>query len=295
MKGCEKVKYKDYYDVLGVDKNSDEKQIRKAYRKLAKKYHPDHNAGDKSAEEKFKEISEAYEVLSDSDKRSKYDKFGHDLGAGGYNASDFDPRDFGFTGSFTGAGGYSDLFEMLFGSGGGFSYNPFSRKSTVNRKGSNVSATISVSLLEAYNGAKKSFIYDNNENITVAIPKGIKSGEKLRLKGKGSQGRAGRGDLILTVNVVSDGKYSLEGLNIYSDLILTPWEAYNGCKKTLRTLGGDVTLSIPSNIKSGNKLRAKSKGFVDRKGKTGDHYFAVKIDNPSVLPKDIQKAYEKMK
>lgn len=294
------MKYRDYYEVLGIDKTADEKTIRKAYRKLAKQYHPDHNPDDKAAEDKFKEISEAYEVLSDSEKRQKYDQFGHDFdGRGG---TDFDPRAYGFEGgSFhsSGGGDYSDFFNMFFGddlfgrmSGFGSGFGGAGR----HMKGQDIEATLGIEIEEGHHGTKKSFRLQGSidSNITVTIPKGIQNGEKIRLKGKGEPSRNGGqpGDLILKVEMRPGIQMELQGLNVVTNLKLMPWEAWFGCEKTVTTLDGNMSVKVPKGISSGKKIRLKDKGYRNRKGQTGHHYLKVVIDNPKQMTAEMEKHYK---
>ena len=292
------MKYRDYYEVLGVDKKVDQKSLRKAYRKLAKQYHPDHNPDNKVAEDKFKEISEAYEVLSDKDKRQKYDQFGHDYQGGG--GSEFDPKHYGYNtsqSSFGGGSDYSDFFNMffgddLFGDMGGMRGGRRQRQI----KGQDVEATIHLSIEEAYNGGKRTFtLYGaDRSSITVTIPKGVTSGEKMRLKGKGEPSPYGgqAGDLKLIIEVDDSRELSLEGLNITSNLKLYPWEAWFGCEKSVPTLGGNIQIKIPKAIQTDKKIRLKDKGFKNRKGQQGHHYVHVTIVNPNQLSKEQEIHYK---
>ena len=291
------MKYRDYYEVLGVDKKADSKTIRKAYRKLAKQFHPDHNPDNKKAEESFKEISEAYEVLSDKDKRQKYDQFGHDYQ--GRNGSDFDPSSYGFGGSRSAGGGgnYSDFFNMffgddLFGGMGGRGGNRPSRST----KGQDVEATMHLSIEEAYHGGKRTFTLQgpNRSSITVSVPEGIVSGEKMRLKGKGEPSPYGgeNGDLILKIEVDNNGQMQLDGLNVQSVQDLYPWEAWFGCEKAVKTLEGTINVKIPKAMQSGKKIRLKDKGFKNRKGQQGHQYITMTIVNPVILTTEQEAAYK---
>lgn len=293
------MKYKDYYQVLGVDRSADVKTIRKAYRKLAKEYHPDHNPDNVAAEEKFKEISEAYEVLSDQEKRQKYDQFGHDYQ--GHSGSDFDPSSYGFdSGGFSNAGGnYSDFFNMffgddLFGNMGGRGGRSTRNAQTV--KGQDVEATMHLSIEEAYHGGKRTFTLHGagRSSITVSVPKGIVSGEKMRLKGKGEPSPYGgnSGDLILKIEVDNNRQMTLDGLNVQTVQDLYPWEAWFGCEKSVKTLDGNMTVKIPKSIQTGKKIRLKGKGFKDRKGQLGHQYITMNIVNPTHLSAEQEAAYK---
>lgn len=292
------MKYKDYYEVLGVDKKADQKEIRKAYRNLAKKYHPDHNPDNPKAEEKFKEISEANEVLSDKEKRSKYDQFGHDYQ--GRSGSDFDPSSYGFSGRRSQYSGdnYSDFFNMFFGDDAFGSMGGMGQRGRRSRsiKGQNIEATLNITIMEAYEGAKKSFTLQggSSNNITVTIPKGIVSGEKFRLKGKGEGSPTGHepGDLILKANIMPDKLMTLDGLNVTTELILLPWEAWFGGKKSVETLEGTMTVKIAKGISSGQRIRLKDKGFRNRKGQKGHHYITIRINNPKTMTSEMEAHYK---
>lgn len=293
------MKYRDYYEILGVDKTADNVAIRKAYRKLAKKYHPDHNPDNDGAEAKFKEVAEAYEVLKDKEKRQKYDQFGHDFdGRGG---ADFDPGRYGFNSSgFQSAGGdYSDFFNMFFGSDVFGSMNGMgSRGRSRSTKGQDVEATMHLTIEEAYHGGKRTFTLHgkNRSSITVNIPKGMLSGEKIRLKGKGEPSPYGgpNGDLKLVIQIDDSKGMTLEGLNISSDLEVLPWEAWFGSEKTVETLDGTSKVSIPAQIQSGKKIRLKDKGFKNRKGQQGHLIMTIKIVNPSSLSEEQEVHYMAM-
>lgn len=293
------MKFRDYYEILEVKKDADVKGIRKSFRNLAKKYHPDHNPNNPEAERKFKEVSEAYEVLSDKEKRSKYDQFGHDFE--GRSGSDFKPDAYGFTGdSFHSTeGDYSDFFNMFFGDERFRGMDGTSNRASRTMKGQNIEATISVNLEEAYQGTKKMFTLQGQENkkITVTIPKGIISGDKIRLKGKGEPSQYGKdsGDLILNIQLVSNGVMFIKGLNITSEMILMPWEAWYGGEKSIRTLAGNVIVTVPKNIKNGQKVRLKDKGYRNRKGQMGHHYVKFIIENPKKMSAEMEKSYSKLR
>lgn len=291
------MKFRDYYDVLGVDKKADGKAIRKAYRQLAKQYHPDHNPDDAVSEEKFKEISEAYEVLSDKEKRQKYDQFGTNFD--GRNDQDFDPRSYGFNNaSFHGStSSYSDFFNMFFGDdffdtfGGGTGH-----RQSRSMKGQDVEALLTLSIEEAYHGGKKSFTLNGNggRSITVTIPKGITSGEKMRLKGKGQPSPYGgeQGDLILVIGVNDSNEMQLDGLNVTSELNIYPWEAWFGCERPVSTLEGTKTVQMPKQLHTGKKIRLKNQGFRNRNGIVGHHYITVNIINPTTLTEAEEAHYK---
>ncbi len=301
------MKYKDYYEILGVSKNADEKEIKSAYRKLAKKYHPDLHQGDDAAAEKFKEVSEAYEVLSDKDKRNKYDKFGSNYDfSSGY---DFDPSQYGYTYTTGGSGAdFSDFFETIFGSsksGGNFSggfnindiFGDFSSKGRgkSNKKARNkFESELSISIKEAYEGVTKnvSLTYKQEEyDIAVKIPAGITSNKKVKVKGE----KFGLpGDILFKINIRDEKNLSLDGLDIIKTENIFPWEAALGTTKTVETLKGKLKLKIPKAFVGGNKMRIPSKGFKDLKGNVGDLYVIFNIVNPKELSEEQEKLYKEL-
>ncbi|WP_062551651.1 DnaJ C-terminal domain-containing protein [Peptoniphilus phoceensis] len=301
------MKYKDYYEILGVSKDADEKEIKSAYRKLAKKYHPDLHQGDDAAAEKFKEVSEAYEVLSDKDKRNKYDKFGSNYDfSSGY---DFDPSQYGYTYTTGGSGAdFSDFFETIFGSsksGGNFSggfnindiFGDFSSKGRgkSNKKARNkFESELSISIKEAYEGVTKnvSLTYKQEEyDIAVKIPAGITSNKKVKVKGE----KFGLpGDILFKINIRDEKNLSLDGLDIIKTENIYPWEAALGTTKTVETLKGKLKLKIPKAFVGGNKMRIPSKGFKDLKGNVGDLYVIFNIVNPKELSEEQEKLYKEL-
>lgn len=303
------MKYKDYYEILGVSKNADEKEIKSAYRKLAKKYHPDLHQGDEAAAEKFKEVSEAYEVLSDKDKRKKYDTFGSNYDfSSGY---DFDPSQYGYTYTTGGSGAdFSDFFETIFGSsrsgkGGNFSggfdindiFGDFSSKSrgrSANKARNKFESELSISIKEAYEGITKnvSLTYNKKEyQVAVKIPKGITRGKKVKVKGE----KFGLpGDILFKINIRDEKDLVLDGLDITKTENIYPWDAALGGSKTVETLDGKLKLKIPENFVGGNKMRIPSKGFKDLKGKVGDLYVIFNIVNPKKLSDDQIKLYKEL-
>ncbi|MEN6357691.1 MAG: J domain-containing protein [Armatimonadota bacterium] len=284
--------YKDYYKILGVDRSASEKDIKSAYRKLARKYHPDVNPGNKAAEEKFKEVSEAYEVLSDKDKRTKYDQFGQyweqagQAGPGpgtGYPGGDF-TFDFGGFGQggqrvdFGGEGGF-DLFEMLFGEGkraGGATH----RRRAAPTKGSDIESEMEISLEDAFTGTKKSFSF-NGRKIEVSIPKGVRDGQKIRLAGQGEEGIAGRGDLYIRIKMRPHKVFERSDDDLRMEAPVDYITAALGGEITVPTLSGRVTMKVPPGTTSGKTFRLPGQGMPRIKdGGRGNQYVKVKVQIP---------------
>jgi len=305
------VKYKDYYEILGVPRTATQEEIQRAYRKLARKYHPDVNK-EPGAEEKFKEINEAYEVLKDPEKRKRYDQ----LGAHWKTGQDFTPPPgwevhfdfgpgagkgvediiFGFGGR--GSSGFSDFFEALFGGmrrgQAGAETSGFTRV----RDGADQEATIRISLEDAYHGAQKIITLPNShKTYEVKIPAGILPGQKIRLAGQGEPGIGGgrSGDLYLKVEIEPHPVYRLEGRDLYMNLPIAPWEAALGGDVTVDTIAGPVTIRIPSGTQSGQKLRLKGKGMPNPKGAPGDLYAVVQIMVPKHLTAKERELFEKLR
>ena len=307
------MKYKDYYQILGVDKNTSQDDIKKAYRKLAKKYHPDTNPNNKQAEEKFKDINEAYEVLGDEEKRKKYDTMGEEFHF--QNGYDFDPSEFGFGKNvryqYSNGGNtdFSDFFNLLFG-GGGFGTNSMfgnaraggRREYTFRMDGEDLEYEIEITPEEGFSGAERRIMLrgvDGKEkSIAFKIPPGIKEGEKIRLAGQGSPGSSGgrNGDLYLTVKIKSSSRFRIEGSNLKINLYLAPWEAALGTEVTIETVDGSkIMVKVPQGIQTDSKIRIARKGYTDRNGARGDMLAVVKIVNPKHLSHGERQLYEKLK
>ncbi|MDY3007048.1 DnaJ C-terminal domain-containing protein [Anaerococcus porci] len=310
------MKYQDYYKILGVKKDASKDEIKKAYRKLAKKYHPDLHPDDKEATVKFSEINEAYEVLSDDKKRKQYDMFGQ---SGNFSqGQNFDPSQFDFSDIFSNFGssnrsytytkgggsssGFSDFFDTFFG-GGGFSQKTHQGSSFSNfgtgfkaKKKQKLNTTVSISLDEAIKGSKRTLkINDKNNSIkevNINIPKGLTSGKKLKIDGLKYGISA---DIYVKVNIKEDSKYKLDGLDIIQKESIYPWDAYFGEKITIDSPNGKFKVNIPEKIESGNKIRIKNKGYVDMNNNQGDLYIEIQINNPKTLSKDQIDLYKKLK
>lgn len=292
---------RDYYDILGVSRGATKDEIRKAYRALARKYHPDVNK-EPDAAKRFNEIQEAYDVLSDDEKRKLYDQFGHagvnaGFGGGGSaaGAQSREPRGGTYTwssaGGPTGGTGGPDLgsiFEEFFG--GGQRSSPFGGQRTrpSAQKGESVERELFISFHTAAAGGKEQVQVSGPggvESVDVTIPKGIESGRKLRLRGKGHPGAAGgpRGDLILTVRVGEHPWFKRDGLDLLIDVPLTIVEATLGTTVEVPLLKGSVSLKIPAGTASGQKLRVRGKGLESESGEHGDFYAVTQIVPPATL------------
>lgn len=317
------MEFRDYYKTLGVDNKADDNTIKKAYRKLARKYHPDVNKAS-DAEKKFKEIAEAYEVLKDPEKRKAYDEFGADWKAGkeqkehqrqyykqshreagqsGFGSRGFDPGGFDFEDL---GGEYSDFFENLFGRRR-TSRSSKERRASFSRKGQDLNASITIPLEDAYKGATRMIslqlpkidesgaVASVPETLNVKIPKGVHHGKKIRLTGKGGPGIGGGspGDLYITVEYESNSNYHVEGGDVYVNLPIAPWEAALGESVSAPLPGGSIKLKIPKGSSSGKKLRLKGKGIPSKI--PGDLYVVIKVVLPPVSNDKAKKIYEEMK
>jgi curved DNA-binding protein len=314
------MEYKDYYKSLGVSKNASHDEIKKAYRKLARKYHPDANPNDKKAEEKFKEISEAYEVLGDEEKRKQYDQLGADwkryqeaggAGAGGFGFEDFmrhqsfnggtgRQRTYTYSGDFEDlfGGGFSDFFEAFFGGGGGFSNRGSAftggRERQRQAKGQDLSASMEISMADAYDGAEKT-ISVHNQKLKIKIKPGINDGQTLRLKGKGNPGPGGQaGDLLLTVYIKDQPGYKRNGSDLYLDLPVDLYKATLGGEVQFNVFGHQLKAKIPAGTQGGSSLRLKGKGFPEygRPEKRGNLYLQIHIQIPKNLSQKERSYFE---
>ena len=302
---------RDYYEVLGVDKKADESTIKKAFRRLAKKYHPDTNAGDAKAEEKFKEITEAYDVLSDKEKRKLYDQFGHAAFTEGFDpnqASGFGGSGFGGTKFYRNGDGMEfhfeggnmddmgDIFDSIFGGAFGGGGSGFGGRSQGfgNRamKGKDLHAEITISFEDAAFGCDKQITISDPsgrqpQTLSVHIPAGIDEGKTVRLAGKGQPGINGgkNGDLMLAVHVLDSKAFRREGMDVYSTIRVPFVTAALGGSARVHTLYGDVECQIKEGTQSGSKIRLKNKGIVSMRNAQfhGDQYVTVEVDVPRPL------------
>ena len=286
----------DYYKLLGVESSATADEIRKAYRKLARKYHPDVNKADDAAT-KFAEVQEAYDTLSDAEKRKMYDQFGSagPAGSGGFRGN---PQ--WAQGSHGGAGygqtvDFSDIFGSAFG--GGASGSPFGGGQQQATGGQDQTHAITVTFMTALKGGTEE-IRVGDSTVTLQIPAGIESGNKLRIKGKGAPGMMGgpSGDMIVTISVGGHPLYQRNGLNVDMDLDLNIAEAALGTKVTLPLpLGGTVDMSIPAGVSSGSRLRVREKGCEAKNGKKGDFFAVIHIVAPKEVDDTTKELLEKLK
>lgn len=293
------VTYKDYYAVLGVPRTASEDEIRKAFRKKAREFHPDVNKSP-GAEDRYKELNEAYEVLKDPEKRKKYDT----LGANWRQGEPFTPPP-GWEGAGMpfgqGAGGFdfSDFFRTIFGGMGNFEeVRTGQRGSRRQARGEDSEAEIEVSLEEAAHGGRRHVGFETphgRKDYEVAIPKGVAEGTRIRMAGQGAPGRAGGppGDLYLKVRLKKDPRFTVDCHDLRSTLDLAPWEAALGCEVPVQTLDGIVTLKVPPGVSSGQTLRLRDKGLPTRGGSVGDLLVTVRIvtpKNPTEKEQELWKA-----
>lgn len=275
---------KDPYDILGVAKNATEAEIKKAYRTLAKELHPDLNPDDPIVEQRFKEVSQAYKLLSDKEKRGQFDR-------GEINADGSPRADFGFgrggAGGFGGFGGFGggseDIFSDLFGRG-----RAQGRARTVRMKGQDVNYTVRVPFLEAARGGKRRLKLYDGKSVEVNIPPGTTDGQTLRLKEKGTPGMGGgpAGDAYVEIHVDGHDYFERDGSDIFVDVPITLSEAVLGGKITVPTIWGKVSVTVPTGANTGTTLRLRGKGIQIKKGQEGDQYVRLKV----VLPEKPDKA-----
>lgn len=290
----------DPYQALGVAKGASEKEIKSAYRTLAKELHPDRNKDNPKATERFSDVTKAYDLLLDKDKRAQFDRgeidaegnpagFGYGGGQGnGYpRGAGGQQFDFGNSGS-----DFGDIFDGLFGGGGRSSGQPGSRqRSAPPPKGANVSYRLKVEFIAAATLEKQRITMEDGKTIDLSLPKGVEEGTQMRLGGKGRQGPGGNGDAIVTIHINSHPFYERDGDNVKLELPISLKEAVEGAKIKVPTVDGPVMLSIPAGSDSGNTLRLKKRGFQKKSGGRGDHLVTLMI----TLPKDDEKLREFVK
>ena len=329
------VKYHDYYKTLGVDRKASQDEIQKAYRKLARKYHPDLNK-EKGAEEKFKDVNEAYEVRGDPEKRERFDTLGANWKAGqrlddmpGFE-SVFNFGNGGGSGGFPGGGsGFSSFFDAMFGGaggGGGFRFDSsqggqgfesiFGQQgqggcrqsrghgTMFGKKGKDIEAEITITVEDAYHGAKKSLTIETpdetgrlkSKNLSVTIPPGTTDGKVIRLAGQGGKGQHGGKDgaLKLKVRITDHPHFKVQDYNVTTSVLVAPWEAALGAKVRVETLDGGITLSIPAGSQSGQKLRLKEKGLPKKSGGRGNLFAEIRVAVPKELTDEERELFEKL-
>jgi curved DNA-binding protein len=294
------VGYQDYYEVLGVPRDASAEDIRRAHRSLARRYHPDVNK-DPGAEDRFKEISEAYEVLRDPEKRARYDRFGNNRTAGEdvSGARGFDGGD-GFEGvSFDiGGGDFSDFFDGLFSRRGGRSGGPgASRFESFSMRGGDREAVLELGLEEAARGGRRRISLGDGSDFEVEIPRGVRDGQRIRLAGQGGAGSGGgqSGDLYLRVRLRPHPVFDVEGRDLYVDLPVTPWEAALGAEVPVPTLEGTARVKVPPGSSSGRRLRLRGQGLPDAAGgQAGDLYAIVEIHVPKKLTRRERELFEEL-
>lgn len=315
------VEFKDYYKILGVTRKASQDEISKAFKKLARKHHPDLNPGDAGAEAKFKEAGEAYEVLKDPEKRKLYDQLGPNWqqGQNFQPPPGFENMRFNFSGqggpggAGFGAGGFSDFFETLFGGaggprgggfsggfgGGGFQQRP--------RRGQDAEVTYEIGLEQAFAGGPQSVTLQEHvpgadgypvmqkRTLKVNIPPGVKDGQKIRLSGQGNPGGTGGepGDLYLRIKLRPHPQFKVKEDNVVYDLALTPWEAALGATVRVPTLDGAVEMKIPPGVGSGARLRVRGKG-MGTAGKRGDQMVRIMIQTPKTLSDEERRLWEEL-
>jgi curved DNA-binding protein len=309
------VQFRDYYETLGVSKTANEDEIRSAFRKLARKYHPDVAKDKKTAEEKFKQINEAYEVLSDPEKRRKYDQLGENWNqpggfqpppqwgagqpGGGFHRGSGENGgvEFEFGGT-----GFSDFFEAFFGGGRGRSaFGGFGQRETMAERGSDVEADIMVTLEEALHGSTRQVSLrragsTKTETYQVKIPRGVREGQRIRLAGQGEASERGgkSGDLFLRVRLARHPDFSVEGNDLVHEVKIAPWQAVLGDQLIVPTLEGNARLKLPSGTQGGQRFRLRERGLPGVSGQRGDLYVVVQIALPKKLTEREREIWEQL-
>ncbi len=314
------MQYKDYYNILGVDKNASEKEIKRAYRKLARQHHPDVNPGDKAAEERFKDINEAYEVLSDAEKRQKYDQLGSSWqqwqhtgrDPGGFDWSQWFSQaqqgqpaggrvrvEYGDLGDLFGggAGGFSDFFQSIFGGMGAPRTAQTGRRQARPRRGQDYVQPVQITLEEAFQGTTR-MIQKDGRRLEVKIPPGVKTGSKVRVAGEGGPGIGGAtsGDLYLEVKVLPHATFEREGDDLRCEVPIDLYTAILGGEAKVSTPSGDVMLKIPAGTQGGRTFRLRGKGMPNLRNpqKHGDLYATLRIQVPRKLSQKEEKLFREL-
>jgi curved DNA-binding protein len=305
------VAFQDYYEALEVPRDASEEEIRRSYRRLARKYHPDINK-EPGAEDRFKQLSEAYEVLRDKDKRAQYDRFGENWkagqdvsAAGGFEGFRGGP---GFPGGDGygdvrvdfGSGDFSDFFEGLFGQRGRGRADGGTRRGSrfdgFSMRGGDHEAVLELSLEEAAAGGKRRISLGDGRDYEVEIPRGVRDGQRIRLAGQGSAGVGGgpAGDLFLRVRLKPHPRFRVEGRDLYVDLPVAPWEAALGAEVPVPTLERSARVKVPPGSSSGRRLRLRGQGLPGTNGSSGDLYALVEIHVPKRLGKRERELFEQL-
>jgi curved DNA-binding protein len=286
------VAFRDYYETLGVPRGATSEEVRSAYRKLARRYHPDINK-DEDAEERFKEVGEAYEVLSDPEKRERYDRLGANWrqgddvsGAPGFDGFDRERPD-GVRFEF-GDGAFSDFFESLFGS---------ARTGDIRMRGADQEAVVDLSLEEAAAGGPLRVSLADGRSFTVNVPAGVRDGQRIRVAGRGGEGIGGgsTGDLFLRVHFRPHRVFRVDGRDLHVDVPVTPWDAALGTTLEVPTLTGSAKVRLPAGSSSGRRLRLRGKGMPGRRSRHGDLYARVQIMVPDELDERERKLFEELR
>jgi len=307
------LEYKDYYKILGVERDASQDEIKKKYRKLARTCHPDMCKDDPTAEKRFKEVGEAYEVLSDPEKRQRYDALGSSWqdgqafrpppgyenifgqaasgygGRGGRSSGrtftfDFEP------GGRTG-GGFSDFFESLFGDLG---MGGHTGQRAASPRGSDLESEIVISLQDAHRGISREIVVQGpsgGRRLNVKIPAGAHDGMKIRLAGQGNMGPGGSGDIYLKIRVAPDARYKVEGPDLIMELPIAPWDAALGITQEIETLDGKRSLKVPAGVSSGQRMRLKGEGLAHK----GDLFVQIKVVTPKKLSSEEKRLFAELK
>jgi len=294
------MEFKDYYKILGLDKNASEADIKKAYRKLARKYHPDLNPNDKISEQNFKDVNEANEVLSNPENRKKYDKYGKDWKhAEQFEQASRQRQQQGYSGQTYGGGGfeegdysdYSDFFESMFGGRGS------SRGGKMNFRGQDFTAELHLDLHDVYKTHQRTLTV-NGKNIRLTIPAGVLDGQVIKIKGHGGQGMNGgpSGDLLIKFSIENHTKFKRDNDNLYSTVELDLYTALLGGSIMVDTFDGKVKLNVQPETQNGTKVKLKGKGFpvYKKEGQFGDLYITYNIKNPTNLTEKEKKLFAQL-
>lgn len=325
--------FQDYYETLGVARTATADEIRKVYRKLSRQHHPDLNPGNKEAEEKFKAVQEAYDVISDEQKRKRYDQLGEhwkagadfqpppDWGQGGWQQREVNPEE--WQAGFSGDGGeqFSDFFQTLYGGA-----SRGQRQPRVRRRGRDVEVELPLTLLEAHRGGTRMVSVQGWErcsdcdgtgatanrpcgtcgargqkpvtnSLQVSIPVGMRDGNVLRLNGQGEPGIGGgpSGDLFVRVRLQPDARFVVDGIDdVVTELAIAPWEAVLGAKVSLTTLDGSVEMTVPAGSQTGQRLRLRGQGLARRDGTSGDLYARLKVVVPTHVSDSERELFQRL-